>query len=272
MQPRSMILTATVIAALGAGAARAECFNEFESLPKYAPTIFVIVLKGNVIGAINIGAMKTDPTVNPFYYMTQHGGVGPSNVTATLVNGNTVVTFSGPAIPPGQTNTPGHAPHFGLDPSAGNGGGAQFTVLTQYWSNSTTKTQLPSLTIKSPTLGTGTVKYETFFADVTRNGQTVGEWFEVPYTGTQPTFSPQVFTPGNVTLSNVGFQLSNTEIPLDNLNFGIDPPPGSPNSPFTALPQYDGTTVASVPEPGSAVLAVGLAGLLLQRFRRRRAT
>jgi hypothetical protein len=272
MKPRSMVLTATVVAALGAGAAHAECFNEYETLPGYSPTVFVIILKGNVIGSLNIGAMATDPTVNPFYYVIKNDGAkGTANVTAALNGqGNTVVTFTGPAITPGETNSPGHPPHFGLDPSGANGSGPKLTVVTQYWSNNKSSTQLPSLTVNAPTLGAGTTKWITFFADVTANGQTVGQWFEVPYTGTQPTFSPQVYTQGNVTLSNVGYQLSPTFIPLDNLNFPADPPPNTSGSTFTDLPQFDGKTLTSMPEPGSAVLAVGLTGLLLQRFRRRR--
>lgn len=115
--------------------------------------MFVIVLKGNVIGSINIGAMKTDPTVNPLYYVIQNNGAkGTTNLIGAPVNGNTVATFSGPAITPGQTNSPGRPSHFGLDPPASNGGERQFTVVTQYWSNSTTKTRLPSLSINSPTL------------------------------------------------------------------------------------------------------------------------
>jgi hypothetical protein len=153
--------------------------------------------------------------------------------------GNTVVTFTGThPVTSGQTNSPGHLPHFGLDPSAANGSGPKLTVVSQGWSNGSTLIKSPAFSVKAPTIGAGTVKYPIFFANITQGSQTVGEWFEVPYTtATPPTFAPTPYTGGPVTLSNAGFQLSNTMIPLDNLNFADYPPPGSPGSTFTPTPQ-----------------------------------
>jgi len=91
------------------------------------------------------------------------------------------------------------------------------------------------------------------------------------------------FTGSNETLSNVGFQLSPTLIPLDNLNFGADPPPGAPGSTYMPLPSFDGTSLspgdgngspggsftANLPEPTSILLLatglVGAAGCLRKR-------
>jgi hypothetical protein len=272
-----MFLAATAIGTLCASTARAEDFNEFEALVGSQGTSFSILLQGNIVASIDTTAMQTDATVNPFYYVNQNyfSGSGTSTVTATASGGNTLVTFTGSnPILPGYTFSYGGSgngdPHFGLDPTAANGSGPSFKVLSQAWSNNATKTQLPSLTVNAPTLGVGTVNYVTFFADVTSNGQTVGQWFEVPYTGgTPPSFAPQLYTAGNATLSNVGFMLSPTQIPLDQLNFGTEPPPGSNGTPFTALSSFDGANLTSMPEPGCGVLAVGLTGLLLQRRRRR---
>jgi hypothetical protein len=228
------------------------------------------------VSSINTSAMAGDTTVNPFAYVDTKilHVANTSTVKATFNGTNTVVTFTGnnPIKSTYTFNYGGSGngkPHFGLDPSSSTGGGPAFTVVSQYWSNKTAKAQMPSLSIKQPALVGTNFKYALFFADATSNGQTVGQWFETPYTTTQaPKFSPQVFTQGNVTLSNVGFQLSPTLIPLDNLNFANDPPPGTSGSPFTSLPSLNGTTLTSMPEPSSALLAVGLTGLLLRRWRR----
>ena len=70
----------------------------------------------------------------------------------------------------------------------------------------------------------------------------------------------------------VGYQLSPTLIPLDNLNFNDVPPPGHPGSNFTDLPQYDGSLVSTgVPEPSTwAMMLFGFAGLIFVEYRRAR--
>jgi hypothetical protein len=259
-------LAAIVVCLLGSAAARAEDFNEYVTLTYTQGTSFTMVLKGNVISSINLVAMKTDVTVNPFYWVivNLHGGVGTSTVTATLNSeGNTVVTFTGTyPVPSGQTNSPGHPPHFGLDPSAANGTGPKISVVSQGWSNGPSKKLTPAVSVSAPTVAANAVgiKYQIFFANVTQGSQTVGEWFEIPYTGASPpTITPTVYTGGNVTLSNAGFQLSNTMIPLDNLNFGDYPPlPGG--SGWTATPQIDGP-LSSSPSPEPATWALMILGI-----------
>ncbi len=101
-------------------------------------------------------------------------------------------------------------------------------------------------------------------------GSPAGEWFELPYTAGSPV--PQItLTAGDqgITLSNVGYFLSPTQIPLDNLNLNDYPAPGSQNSPFTSLPEYQGSMILgggdkaiTLPEPGSLVLVV-LGGLIV---------
>lgn len=276
MRARLVLLAAAAAGLLGAGAARAEDFNEYVTLTSSQATSFTMVLKGNVISSINLVAMQTDATVNPFYWVivNVYHNVGTSTVTATLnAQGNTVVTFTGThPITTGETNSPGHPPHFGLDPSASDGGGPKLTVVSQYYSNGAAKTNTPSVSFNSPALGSGAVKYEIFFADVTQGGQSGGEWFEIPYTGsTAPSLAPTVYTGGTVDLSNVGYQLSPTLIPLDDLNFQDYPPPGSPGSGFSSLPQYDGAMI-SAPEPSVwAMMLLGLFGVGAILRRRRQA-
>ena len=94
--------------------------------------------------------------------------------------------------------------------------------------------------------------------------------FEVPYIGAA----------GNTkfTLSNAGFSLSNTQIPLNNLNFGDYLPAGGTSpSPFTPSPSLDGysipggsSTDAYTPEP-SFTLIVGAGVIALLAFSRRQA-
>jgi hypothetical protein len=84
-----------------------------------------------------------------------------------------------------------------------------------------------------------------------------------------------------IKLSDVGFMLSSTQIPLDDLNYNDLPPTGQPGSKFTPLPNFDRVydpfggsfSGPTAPEPSSFVLMAGCAGLLvafrLRRLRRR---
>ncbi len=125
---------------------------------------------------------------------------------------------------------------------------------------------MPGVSTSEPTLIGSIYKYDIFFANVTQGGMTVGEWIEVPYTGAPPTFSPRLTTGGAGTLSNVGYFLSDTLIPLDQLNIQDYPPPGTSNSPFIAAPQYDGPV--SAPQPSTwAMMLIGLLSLGFAGFR-----
>jgi hypothetical protein len=123
------------------------------------------------------------------------------------------------------------------------------------------------------------VSFATLFADITSDDQTTGTWAEVAFeTRTRPTLiltNPTDFTE---TLSDVGFLLSDTHIPLDSLNFGGEPPPGVPGSMFDLLAKLDGTNCsvditlpAPIPElPVWFMLCGGLAGLIgFREFRRK---
>lgn len=302
MNVRTIIAIALVCMTTCAGSAHAEIFNQYCPLPTLSggANEFVIVFVGDVTSYINTTMTSTDKGVNPF------ANVGTSTVTATynsMTNATTVIYTGTTNITSSSSFSYGansnSLPHFGLDGT----GAPQMNVLSQSWMNTSnsSSTALPSLAVNvvnPPMPGAMNVKYITFFADVTSNGLTVGQWFEVPYTtGTSPQLTLTNYTTGTETLSNVGYMLSPTLIPLDNLNFNDAPPPGTPGvtSPFTSLPQYDsgpdsmlspgdgmGTpggilTTASLPEPSSlismatAFLAVGgYLGHRTFRFRRGR--
>jgi PEP-CTERM motif len=83
-----------------------------------------------------------------------------------------------------------------------------------------------------------------------------------------PWSTPPILTPTNYsgapeTISNAGFTLSPTLIPLDSLNFNDYPPTGQSDSPFTAAPDLDGVLNSPpVPEPSTwALMLAGFASL-----------
>jgi hypothetical protein len=274
MRTCSMLLTAAAVGLFSARVVRAEDWNGYVPLKNNANN-FELVYKGNIVASINLPAIETDPGIDPFCWKVQKGGgtcgASTSKVTATYSDGYTTVTFTGPTLLPGQSNIPNQTEyHFGLDPAASSGAGPQLKMVKEYWTFGTTKTPLPVLTANAPPVGAGAIKYEVFFANILLAGQTVGFWYEVPYTGpTAPSFSPINYSGSPETLSNVGFQLSPTQIPLDQLNFADFPPPGQPGSTFTDLPQYDGTLASSsVPELSTwAMMLAGFCGLGYAAFR-----
>ncbi len=289
---------AIVNGAMGVGSGRAEVCNNYCSLTTVNVNVYIVTIKGDVRANLNLNATASDPGLNPFEYAIKHFAAdanGTTTVTAALdSNGNTVVTFKGlqsNGTTPISLNSSNQfsygahsngQPHIGLDGSHGStmsGGGPALNIISQGFSTSPTSTTSPmpglSVSVVKPPMS-GPVHYITFFADVTSGGNTVGQWFELPYTnGTAPKLTLTNYTNMNETLSNVGFMTSPTLIPLDNLNFGTEPPPGTPGSTFTPLPQYDGnaltpgdgiggaggtiTTSGLVPEPSSIIpLATGL--------------
>lgn len=286
---KTLIVTA-VIAVAGVSSARAECYNQFCKPPTgYDPDECIFVFKGDITGAIDTTAINSDTSVNPFAYVNSKiVGSGTSSVTAVYDSSKntTTVTYTGSNPIKSTYNfsyTNGNGqPHFGLDGSIGagiKGGGQELQVISQTWAdtrNSGNTTAMPSLSVdvKNPPSG-GKVDYVVFFANVTTGGATNGQWFEVPYSlGTSPQMTLTNYTGSSETLSGAGYFLSDSYIPLDNLNFGLEPPPGSQNSPFTPLPRYDGKTLTggdgqggaggtittqSLPEPSSVIsMAIGL--------------
>ena len=115
----------------------------------------------------------------------------------------------------------------------------------------------------------GADPYEIITATVANSSspsQTTTEYFEAPFTG--PNYSAYLFNKTGDTeiITNVGYFISNTLIPLDELN-------SQPNSSFTPLPSLDGTyspnTSTPTPEAASmAMFGVGALALLLLPRRR----
>lgn len=80
----------------------------------------------------------------------------------------------------------------------------------------------------------------------------------------------------SVSLSHVGYFITDTYIPLGELNFGVEPPTGSTGSPFRPLSSLNGDSLsaggsvtadapaAPLPPAGAGILAL-LAGLMIFR-------
>jgi hypothetical protein len=282
MRIRNGLTLVLVFATMG-GAARAsapiglasEEYNGFAPLPPSAmlpggANAFTMVFAGNVASSINTSATQSDSSLNPFQFINSIIGSGTTSVTASFNGTNTVVTFTGsnPISSTSSFDFGNGLPHFGLGasdlPQA-------LDILSQAWSNTTTSTTgapLPSVSVTVTATLPAADPYAIVFVDATSNGSTVGQWFELPFTGTSPQATLTNSTSVSETLSNVGYYISPTLIPLDNLNFNDYPPPGTAGSPFTPLPSVDGTTLGSggivtfsLPEP-SGMISMGT-GLLV---------
>ena len=181
---------------------------------------------------------------------------------------------------------PGGTAHVGYGLSGGTNGGENVqspAFLGSSWDvgGGTLLPANPTLTVTVSgagtvnTSGTQATTFVLLHADVASGlgaGGATGEWaeFQVPTNamGT-PYFENDSTAP--VTLSSVGYQLSPTLIPLDELNSTYEPAGN-----FTSLGIPDGTTLqpgqSVVPEPSAiALLGVGGIGLIACRLRRRRA-
>src|ERR1700761_4000551 len=98
---RGLICLTALTGAFGTFAG-AETFNTFVPQPFAPASEFTMIFRGDVRNAIDTAAMATDPLVNPYAYLNQHAAAvagAPSasaTVSLSLLDGNTVVTFSGP--------------------------------------------------------------------------------------------------------------------------------------------------------------------------------
>ncbi len=226
----------------------ADVFNEF--IPPPDPSNgFVIVYAGDVRSVIDIVSMEYDPTVNAFAYQFPYQSTASMSLDTSGNTVNTVVTFSGPAISNTDIfcyngpSTCNNNPHFGVNAVAQSCVGVTcptLKALTQYWTNTPTDL-LPGLSVSGPGLTGQAIQFVTVFASVAAGGHTVGQWFAKPYTTNA---APQLCLVNNMafgeTLSDVGVLATPVAI-LPAMNFGMEPPPGQPGSPFTSVPSLNGT-------------------------------
>lgn len=240
---------ASPVCSLPPGGICEDFMNEFIPPPDPS-TGFTIVYAGDVRNAIDIGNMGYDGTINPFAYQFPYRAGALMSLDA---NGNTEVTFVGPPLTGTETycyNGPtscSHNPHFGVDAVSQPCAGMTcptLRILAQYWTNAP-NIPFPSLSVSGPGLTGPTVDFVTLFAEVTSGGNTVGQWFTKPYsTNAPPLLCLANNTAAGETLSNAGF-LFKTIAVLQSMNFGEEPPPGQPGSPFIGLPILNGLYLPS---------------------------
>lgn len=191
--------------------------------------------------------------------------------SASYASPDTTISYSGGTINNNATATVGFSWQGQSIPDISSAG----------WLSATLEIDLLSMGV-SPTLealpSIAADPYEVVFANVSSANNTtpVAQWFEIPYFTTKP---PTITLTNNAgvpeTLSNVGYFLSDTLIPLDQLNLT-----NYPSSDFTPLPSsYDtsllplgGSESYSIPTPEPAslgVIGLGAASLLLIGRRKR---
>ncbi len=208
-----------------------------------------------------------DPASDPFDNSLDLAGGNPadSNWLVPYDGTYTNETYTGDPLATGAGSL-----HVGLDLGAVDSANWLGELPSgQYYADSsgTPIEQLPALGAQSspPTSPGDPFHYLIVHLDAsTSGGPTVGEWYELPYHPGVPQLTLTAGSEG-VSLSGLSYFTTETQIPLDSLNVQDNPLPGSPGSPFTPLPQYDGSLIygggnktLTLPEPGS--LALGLMG------------
>jgi hypothetical protein len=194
-------------------------------------------------------------TLNPF----GAGGTYSTSYDATA-NATTLSFLGSPVAPSGTVNV-------GLDDTLAS----QF--LNAYWGTSPTANLLPAPSFSVSPAGSGpNTAFLLLYSTAT--GMSSGEWTELPVPTGQP-FNVNVANndtqDGPLFSFNVGYQFSNTEIPLDDLNSTYESP--SDFTPLPSIPEIDPGTTDTImqrmtisPEPSSiALFSLGAIGLLARR-------
>jgi len=171
-------------------------------------------------------------TVNPF------GTFGTNNAVTYTYNATldqTTISFAGP-----NSVAAGASAYAGLDAS-----GFSDQIAYAYWGmpQSSPPSSLglpaPSWSVSNPGSGPNSIFIILYATIELSNGQSVSSWDEQQVPANQPFMvglGNNDTLNGNQFAFNVGFQFSNTEIPLDDLNLTDYPPPGQTGSMFNPLP------------------------------------
>lgn len=156
---------------------------------------------------------------------------------------STAKTRSLPIAAPILFCPPTHNPHVGFE-GTDSVREPPIQLLGEYWGNSDgSPDQQPVLGINCTG---GSPNFLIFFLDVTVGTETTGEWNECSGSGVTLS-NPTAF---DELLSNAGFYLSDSSIPLDALNFGDFPPPANQAADLPIYPVSTG--VSCPPAPASA--------------------
>ena len=191
-----------------------------------------------------------------------------TSYTTTFANDSTTITFSGSPVASNGTAT------VGFDWS----GLAAPDITGAYWGSVATSNAISPLPLTASPPGIVADPW----ADITYDVSGTQYWFEEQFApGTNPSINITNTNSNTETLLDAGYFISESYIPLDQLNFGYQPPPDISGSPFTPLPSMDGQTLPGgggninftipLPIPSPLALAgIGAIGLLAARQLRKR--
>lgn len=199
------------------------------------------------------GPVTYDPTTNQTTLEFYTSPMAPADMSTIPLN-------TGMPCACGGDNT---VPHFGLSAEVpgDNTGGELIPPLKMEWTWGSSGTLVvPTVGVGMSSTGdTGQIYYLIEYATVTSGAESTGNYTELPYQGSY-TFK-FIGSGGPVTLSDAGYFISPTEIPLSDLNLSDEPPTNSPFSPFTPQPGLDGP-IPGIPEPVTWVmLLLGVFGV-----------
>ena len=209
-----------------------------------------LVLSGDQIGSLASGAYENSFAPETSYSATYANGTG------------TTITFSGSPVASNGTATVGFGWNDFFAPP----------ITSAYWGSSpTSNTISPPSLIASPPIITADP-----WVDITYEVAGIQYWFEEQFApGTNPQITITNTNSSSETLTDAGYYISDSYIPLDQLNYGSEPPPGITGSLFGSANALDGqslfsgtnrTFTLSLPIPSPLALAgVGAIGLLAAR-------
>jgi hypothetical protein len=259
-------------------AAPSEFWNGFYSYPaNQDSTDFEVTFTGNQTDYIDLPS-PTDTNLDPWGNGNVRDSYNPAtNLTTVSYNGAT----SDPPFAQSISGQPAGVVHFGLGATTSSGSGVGWgTFAGAYWTGdtagATTGPSEPVMDLQPNfTVPIGPANFAVWFLEGTVNGNKTGQWFEFPISsGTSPSFILTNPNSGTMTFDNAGYFLSPTEIPLENLNWPGEPPPGVAGSPFAMLPvpqplAAGASEPVTTPEP-AAIAFMAAAGVLILAIRRRR--
>ncbi|MHB1768796.1 MAG: hypothetical protein ACYCUV_13220 [Phycisphaerae bacterium] len=228
---------------------------------------------GNSQDSINLvlsGDQTSTPSGLSGVYENSLGGTSSASYSS---GAGTTIAFSGTSS---VSNTSTATVGFGWN------GSLAPDITNAYWGSVATSNTISPLPLTaSPPQTTADP-----WADITYDVSGTQYWFEEQFSlGTNPQITITNTNSDSETLSGAGYFISESYIPLDQLNFGSEPPPDISGSPFIPLPNLDGQTIPGsnngsngslsftipLPTPPPLALAgVGAIGLLAVRELRRR--
>jgi hypothetical protein len=212
----------------------------------------------NVVLSGNVPTSQIDGTLNPF------GSGGSYSLSYDSVNNRTTVSFTG-----GSPVANGSSINVGYSATQPE------QIVSKYWGSaqSSPPSSLLVPVVSIADIGTGNGVANSFFDVFVTLGTGQTDAFQLPIASSQSqriVISNPGVTPEFI--SSLTYGISNTEIPLDELNQNLDPVGSSPLPGFNPITLNPGTSFDSgdftLPEPSTfSLLVLGLGGLVLRRRR-----